>query len=73
MPIDQTKLGTIVQEQMEAIEADHPDEECELGNVAVVVEIRCPESREVRVRSAPPDRHARLGILLDALNAELSA
>ena len=73
MPIDQTKLGVVVQEQMEAIEEDHPDEECEIGSVVVVVEVHCPESREVRVRSFPPDRHARLGLLLEALKGQLDS
>ena len=71
MPIDQTKLGIVVQEQMEAIEDDHPDEECELGSVVAVVEVHCPDSREVRVRSYPPDRHVRIGLLLEALKGQL--
>jgi hypothetical protein len=72
MPIDQTKLGIVVQEQMAAIEADHQDEECVLGNVAVIVEVYSPESRDVRVRSDPPDRHVRIGLLAEALKGLLT-
>ncbi|MHB8243412.1 MAG: hypothetical protein ACYDHN_15665 [Solirubrobacteraceae bacterium] len=71
MPIDQTKLGSVVAEQMEAIEGDHEGEECELGDVMVVVEVLCPDSREVRVRSNPTSHHARIGLLTQALRNEL--
>jgi hypothetical protein len=71
MPIDQTKLGSVVAEQMEAIEADHQGEDCELGDVIIVVEVICPESREVRVRSNPTSQHARIGLLAQALRNEL--
>jgi hypothetical protein len=73
MPIDQSKLGVAVQEQMEAIELDHEEDECELGDVIVVVEVLCPESetREVRTRSSPTSAHARIGLLAQALRNEL--
>jgi hypothetical protein len=69
MPIDQTKLGTVVQEQMEAIEEAHQEEDCELGDVIVLVEVLCPhkDQREVRVRSSPMSPHARSGLLAEAL------
>jgi len=71
MPTDQTKLGSVVAEQMEAIEQDHAGEDCELGDVIVVVEVLCPDSREVRVRSNPASHHARIGLLTQALRNEL--
>jgi hypothetical protein len=52
MPIDQSRLGTVVQEQMAAIEADHPEEECEIGDVVVITQVRCGENLEVRIRAA---------------------
>jgi hypothetical protein len=71
MPIDQTALGVVVQEQMEEIEADHQDDDCQLGAVVVIVEVLCPQGegdseqgtrREVRVRTSPmtPARTPRL-------------
>lgn len=72
MSIDQTKLGSVVAAQMEAIEGDHEGEECELGDIVVVVEVLCPESREVRVRSSSGSHHARIGLLAQALRNELA-
>jgi hypothetical protein len=78
MPIDQTMLGTVVQEQMEAIEADHQEADCQLGAVVVIVEVLCPEGgadeggeqdvrREVRLRTSPMTQHGRLGFVYEAL------
>jgi hypothetical protein len=78
MPIDQTMLGTVVQEQMEAIEADHQEHDCQLGAVVVIVEVLCPEGeapqdgeqgvrREVRLRTSPMTPHGRLGFVSEAL------
>jgi hypothetical protein len=79
MPIDQQRLGVVVQEQMTAIEADHPDDDCEIGKIAVIVEVVCPGDqegqiqRELRIRSDPEDIHARLGLLLETLKDLLRA
>jgi hypothetical protein len=78
MPIDQTMLGNVVQEQMEAIEADHQENDCQLGAVVVIVEVLCPEGepdeqgnqeakREVRIRTSPMTQHGRLGLVAEAL------
>jgi hypothetical protein len=78
MPIDQTMLGTVVQEQMETIESDHREDDCQLGAVLVVVEVLCPEGepgdvgeqelrREIRVRTSPMTPHGRLGFAHEAL------
>jgi hypothetical protein len=80
MPIDQTMLGTVVQEQMEAIEADHQEDDCQLGAVVVIVEVLCPEGdvndggerefrREVRIRTSPMTQHGRLGLVAEALKS----
>ena len=43
MTMDQSKLGQVVAEQMEAIEEDH-GEECEIGDVCVIVEVVCRDT-----------------------------
>jgi hypothetical protein len=49
---------------MEAIEEAH-GEECEIGDVLVIVEVRCPEGNDVRVRCS--DSRAQVGFgLLEA-------
>ncbi len=62
MPIDQSKLGTVVQEQMVAIEADH-GEDCEIGDVVVIVEVRCPEENDIRVRCSDPRPQVAFGLM----------
>jgi hypothetical protein len=80
MTIDQTTLGTVVQEQMEAIESDHQDDDCKIGAVVVIVEVLCPEGdaqggglqemrREVRVRTSPMTQHGRFGFVAEALKS----
>lgn len=71
MTMDQSKLGRVVAEQMEAIEEDH-GEECEIGDVCVIVEVLCPENSTVRVRCSDQRPHIRLGLLTQALKMELS-
>jgi hypothetical protein len=81
MPIDQTLLGTVVQEQMAAIEADHQEHDCQLGAVVVVVEVLCggePDEageregvREVRIRASPMTKHGRIGLLAEALKTTM--
>jgi hypothetical protein len=72
MPIDQTKLGRVVQEQMEAIERDH-GEECQIGDVCVIVQVVCPPDQlEVRVRSADGMLpNATVGLIAQALRNTL--
>jgi hypothetical protein len=78
MPIDQTMLGTVVQEQMAAIEADHLEDDCQLGAVVVIVEVLCAAGetnelgeqearREVRIRTSPMTQHGRIGLVAEAL------
>ena len=62
MPMDQTKLGTVVQRQMEAIEEAHGDD-CEIGDVVVIVEVICPQGADIRVRCSDARPHIALGLL----------
>jgi hypothetical protein len=53
MTLDYTRMGTVVQQQMEALEKDHPSDDCvhEIGAVMVLVEIATPgEESEMRMR-----------------------
>jgi len=67
MAIDQSKVGRVVAEQMEAIERDHEGEGCEIGDVCVIVEIVCPNNGEVRVRCSDRRPHIRTGLLMHAM------
>jgi len=60
--VDQTKIGQVVAEQMEALEADYGDD-CEIGDVCMVVEIIGPHGSTVRVRSSDSRSHVALGLL----------
>jgi hypothetical protein len=59
---DQTKIGQVVSEQMEALEADY-GEDCRIGDVCTVVEIIGPHGSTVRVRSSDPRSHIAVGLL----------
>jgi len=60
--LDQTKIGQVVTEQMEALEGDYGDD-CEIGDVCTVVEIIGPHGSTVRVRSSDPRSHVAIGLL----------
>ena len=69
MSLDQSKVGRVVAEQMEAIENDYGDD-CEIGDVCTIVEVVGPHGSHVRVRSrstagTPPDSIRRLSSALD--------
>ena len=51
MSLDQSKVGRVVAEQMEAIENDYGDD-CEIGDVCTIVEVVGPHGSHVRVRSS---------------------
>lgn len=65
MALDQSKVGTHIAEQMEAIEADYGDRDgqWEIGDICTIVEVRGPEGAEVRMRSSASSPHATLGLL----------
>ena len=59
MALDQSKVGQVVAQQMEALEADYGDD-CEIGDVCTIVEIVGPH-RIARAR--PATRRAPMRII----------
>ena len=49
-------------QQMEEIEADY-GEDCEIGDVCTIVEVRGPHGSHVRMRSTASAPHSTLGLL----------
>jgi hypothetical protein len=68
--LDQSKIGKVVAEQMEAIEADYGDD-CEIGDVCTIVEVIGPHGSHVRVRSSDMRPHSGLGLIRMAEQAML--
>lgn len=62
MALDQTKVGKVIAEQMEAIEGDY-GEDSQIGDVVTIVEVVGPHGSHVRVRSSDMRPHAGLGLL----------
>jgi len=62
MALDQSKIGQLVAEQMAALEVQY-GEDCEIGDVASIVEIIGPHGSTVRVRSSDPRSHVTVGLL----------
>jgi hypothetical protein len=71
MALDQSKVGQHIAQQMEAIEADY-GEDCEIGDVCTIVEVRGPHGSHVRMRSTATAPHATLGLLKLAEQIALS-
>jgi hypothetical protein len=65
MALDQSKVGTHIAEQMEAIEADFGEKEgnYEIGDIVTIVEVRGEGGAEVRVRRTVSSPHAYLGLI----------
>jgi hypothetical protein len=59
---DQTKVGRVVAEQMEALEQRFGDD-CEIGDVCTIVEVLGPHGSSVSVRSSEPRAHTTIGLL----------
>lgn len=70
MALDQSKMGRVVAEQMEAIEGDY-GEDSQIGDVVTIVEVVGPHGSHVRVRSSDMRPHAGLGLLKMAEQAML--
>ena len=70
MGLDQSKIGRVVAEQMEAIEGDY-GEDCEIGDVCTIVEVIGPHGSHVRVRSSDMRPHSGLGLIRMAEQAML--
>jgi hypothetical protein len=62
MTFDQTKVGRVVAEQMEALEQRFGDD-CEIGDVCTIVEVIGPHGSSVSVRSSEPRAHTTIGLL----------
>ncbi len=63
MSLDATKIGQVVAEQMEALEARF-GEDCQIGDVCTIVEVLGPHGSSVAVRSGPDVRpHGLIGLL----------
>jgi hypothetical protein len=62
MALDQTKMGRVVADQMEAIEADYGDD-CEIGDVCAIVEVLGPHGSHLRVRGSDMRPHIMVGLL----------
>jgi hypothetical protein len=69
MALDQTSIGQVVSQQMEAIEQDHGDDpDVEIGNVITIVEVlkhRGEDQYEsnVRIRTNSGDPYRVLGLI----------
>jgi hypothetical protein len=74
MPLDQSKVGQHIAQQMEAIEADYGDrdEQYVIGDICTIVEVRGPDGAQVRMRSSASAPHATLGLLKIAEQIALS-
>ena len=62
MALDQTKMGQVVAEQMEALESRF-DDDCEIGDVCTIVEVIGPHGSSVSVRSSEARPHTTIGLL----------
>lgn len=62
MAFDQTKMGQVVAEQMEALE-ERFGEDCEIGDVCTIVEVIGPHGSSVSVRSSEARPHTTIGLL----------
>jgi hypothetical protein len=60
--LDQSKIGSVVAKQMEALEADYGDD-CEIGDVCTIVEVLGPHGSHLRVRSSDLRPHITIGLL----------
>ncbi len=69
MPLDQTSVGRVMSEQMEAIERDHgEDPEAQIGGVITLVEVIKTQGQDryasnVRIRTNVGDPYRVLGMI----------
>jgi hypothetical protein len=65
MAVDQSKVGTHMAEQMEAIEEAYRDVEgeFEIGDICTIVEVRGKNHSDVRMRPNISSTHGLLGLL----------
>jgi hypothetical protein len=72
MALDQTKIGEVVTEQMAALELQY-GEDCEIGDLCIIVEILGPHGSTVRLRSNATGSHTIIGLLRVAETTILDA
>jgi hypothetical protein len=65
MPLNQQKIGQLVQEQMEALEKNYGDD-CEVGAICTIVEVLGPHGSHVRMRSNIERQYVLIGLLRTA-------
>ena len=58
MPLDASKIGQVVAEQMEALEGRFGDD-CQIGDVCTIVEVLGPHGSQAAVRPVRADRGER--------------
>jgi hypothetical protein len=65
MPVDQSRVGKHMAEQMEAIEEAYRDVEgeFEIGDICTIVEVRGPGHSDVRMRPNVSSVHGIFGLL----------
>jgi hypothetical protein len=65
MPVDQSKVGTHMAEQMEAIEQAFGEKEgnYEIGDICTIVEVRGEGRSEIRMRPSVSSAHGLFGLL----------
>jgi hypothetical protein len=72
MPLDASKIGQVVAEQMEALEGRFGDD-CQIGDVCTIVEVLGPHGSQVAVRPGADVRpHGLIGLLRMAETMALS-
>lgn len=72
MGLDQSKVGQMISQQMEALESDYGDD-CQIGDVCTIVEVIGPHGSHLRVRSSDMRPHVTIGLLRTSENIFLSA
>jgi acetyltransferase-like isoleucine patch superfamily enzyme len=72
MSLDASKIGQVVAEQMEALEARFGDD-CQIGDVCTIVEVLGPHGSSVAMRPGTDVRpHGLIGLLRMAEHMALS-
>jgi hypothetical protein len=62
--MDTAKAGTLIAEQMEALERDYGDkDDHEIGAIITIVEIQGPDGAHFRIRNNLPNPALTLGVL----------
>ena len=71
MALDPSKITELVEQQIDALEGIY-DDECEIGDVVVIVEVRGPHGSHARMRTTESRCHVNIGLLRMAEHSTLS-